>query len=178
VIGHWLTKEFEYRERVLEFTELQGTHSGENLANTVENILVELSLEHKLISITGDNATNNEAMASELYFSLSDRSKEQDANTAPLYRGLDSYIRCLAHVLNLIVKDILRALKSGDIEQAQAAYDSLQNGNPITNQSAIGRLRILALWINRNPQRRQNWKEICRLSDLPDKFIEYDVATR
>jgi hypothetical protein len=69
---------------VLEFTELQGTHSGENLANAVENMLVELNLEHKLISITGDNAGNNEAMASELYFSLSDRSREQDANPAPL----------------------------------------------------------------------------------------------
>jgi hypothetical protein len=178
VIGHWLTEEFEYRERVLEFTELQGAHSGENLASAVENMLVELSLEHKLISITGDNASNNEAMASELYFSLSNRFGEQDENSTLLYRGLDSYIRCLAHVLNLIVKDILRALKSGDTEQAQAACDSLQDGHSITNQSAIGRLRILALWISRNPQRRQNWKEICRLNDLPNKFIQYDVATR
>ncbi|KAJ6061220.1 hypothetical protein N7444_001916 [Penicillium canescens] len=73
IIGHWLTDEFEYRERLLEFTELQGVHSGENLAIAVENMLTELSLEDKLISITGDNASNNEAMASELYFSLSDR---------------------------------------------------------------------------------------------------------
>jgi hypothetical protein len=178
IIGHWLTEGFEYQERLLEFTELQGTHSGENLASAVENMLIELNLEHKLISITGDNASNNEAMASELYFSLSNRLGEQDTNSALLYRGLDSYIRCLAHVLNLIVKDILRALNSGDTEQAQAVCDSLQDGHSITNQSAIERLRILALWINRNPQRRQNWKEICRLNDLPDKFIEHDVATR
>ncbi|KAJ6125386.1 hypothetical protein N7471_012703 [Penicillium samsonianum] len=70
-------------------------------------MLNELSLEDKLISIIGDNASNNEAMASELYFSLSDRPR-----------------------------------------------------------------------INRSPQRRQKWKEICRLNNLPDKFVAYDVTTR
>ncbi|KAJ6038636.1 hypothetical protein N7460_007353 [Penicillium canescens] len=178
IIGHWLTDEFEYRERLLEFTELQGVHSGENLAIAVENMLTELSLEDKLISITGDNASNNEAMASELYFSLSDRPRGADAMPAPLYRGLDSYIRCLAHVLNLIVKDILRNVGSGTMEQAQVACDCLQTGNSITDHSAIGRLRVLALWINRSPQRRQKWKEICRLNNLPEKFVAYDVTTR
>ncbi|OQD74710.1 hypothetical protein PENANT_c169G07139 [Penicillium antarcticum] len=141
IIGHGLTDEFEYRERLLEFAELQGIHSGENLSIAVENMLIELGLEDKLSSITGDNASNNEAMASELFLSLSDRPGVEEAMPAPLYRGLDSYIRCLAHVLNLIVKDILR------------------------------KLRVLALWIYRSPQRRQKWKEICKLNNLPDKFV-------
>ncbi|KAJ5300165.1 hypothetical protein N7508_007408 [Penicillium antarcticum] len=178
VIGHWLTDEFEYRERLLEFAELQGIHSGENLSIAVENMLIELGLEDKLISITGDNASNNEAMASELFFSLSDRPGVKEAMPAPLNRGLDSYIRCLAHVLNLIVKDILRNLGSGTMKQAQVACDCLQTGNSITDHSAIGRLRVLALWINRSPQRRQKWKEICGLNCLPDKFVAYDVTTR
>jgi hypothetical protein len=141
-------------------------------------MLIELSLEDKLISIIGDNASNNEAMASELYFSLSDRPRVEDAMPAPLYRELDSYVRCLAHVLNLIVKDILRNLGSGTMEQAQVACDRLQTGNSISDHSAIGRLRVLALWINRSPQRRQKWKEIYRLNNLPDKFVAYDVTTR
>ena len=48
-------------------------------------MLIELSLEDKLISITGDNDSNNEAMASELYFSLSDGPSGEDAMPAPLY---------------------------------------------------------------------------------------------
>ena len=31
VIGHWFTEEFEYREKALEFKDLHGPHSGENL---------------------------------------------------------------------------------------------------------------------------------------------------
>ncbi|KAK9241545.1 hypothetical protein V1506DRAFT_550417 [Lipomyces tetrasporus] len=46
------------------------------------------------------------------------------------------------------------------------------------DQGVLARLRIVALWIDRSPQRRQKWKEVCKLLDLPDKFIEYDVDTR
>jgi hypothetical protein len=172
IIGHWLTEDFKYQEKVLEFTELHGIHSGENLATAVQCTLSELDLESKVIAITGDNASNNEVMASELYHALKESSPEIQ------FHGVDSYIRCLAHILNLIVKDILRALKSGSTQEAYAVCDSLREGEPITTQTALAKLRILALWISRSPQKRQKWKEICQYMDLPDRFIEYDVETR
>jgi hypothetical protein len=176
IIGHWLTEDFEYREKVLEFTELRGLHSGENLAAAVKAMLMELGLESKLIAITGDNATNNEVMVSELYHSL----KATNPGKEPLFQGEDSYVRCLAHILNLIVKDILQSLKSGTTEEAIAAWDSFKDGplTTFTSQEALAKLRILALWIDRSPQRRQKWKEICNFINLPNKFIEYDVDTR
>jgi hypothetical protein len=45
IIGHWLTESFDYQEKVLEFKELSGPHSGENLAAAVEDMLMELGLE-------------------------------------------------------------------------------------------------------------------------------------
>src|SRR5947208_1360715 len=44
VVGHWLTQEFKYKERVLEFKELEGVHSGENMAQAVDALLEELGL--------------------------------------------------------------------------------------------------------------------------------------
>lgn len=175
IIGHWLTEDFEYQEKVLEFTELCGTHSGENLAAAVETLLEELGLEHKLITITGDNASNNETMVSELFHNL-----QENLNSAPLFQGLDSYVRCLAHILNLIVKDIFRALKSGNTEEAHTACDCLRDGIPwpSATQGALAKLRIFALWIDRSPQRRKKWTDICQIANLPGKFIEYDVDTR
>jgi hypothetical protein len=78
-------KESKYREKVLEFTELHGAHSGENLVTAVETTLIELGLEQKLISITGDNASNNETMASESFDSLSNRLQIQEKDTILLY---------------------------------------------------------------------------------------------
>lgn len=123
VIGHWLTEEFEYREKVLEFKELRGPHSGENLAAAIQALLIELNLERKLLSITGDNASNNERMAVELFKSL-----QKTYGADSLFCGLDSYIRCLAHIINLIVKDILQALKSGSAEEAASICNNLDKG--------------------------------------------------
>jgi hAT family C-terminal dimerisation region len=175
VMGHWLTEDFLYKERVLEFTELQGIHSGENVATAIHTMLSELDLQEKLITITGDNAGNNETMVSELFHGLQDTAVEKDKIQ---FEGLDSYVRCIAHILNLIVKDILRALKSGNTKEAFAVCDDIQDGKSVPVQSALAKLRILTVWINRSPQRRQSWKEVCKIMNLPGKYIEYDVETR
>ncbi|CBF80312.1 uncharacterized protein ANIA_11074 [Aspergillus nidulans FGSC A4] len=137
IIGHWLMEDFIYQEKVLEFTELHGVYSRENLAAAVQLTLSELDLEEKLIIITGDNASNNKTMASELYYTLKGNIGE---SSILQFQGLDSYIRCLAYILNLVVKDILRALKSGSSEEAYAACISLCNGQPISTQSALAKL--------------------------------------
>lgn len=175
IIGHWFTDCFGYQEKVLEFKELLGPHSGENLAVAVEEMLVELGLEYKLITITGDNASNNERMVSCLSQNL-----RQKLGVNPLFHGQDSYIRCLAHVLNLIVKDILQTLKSGNMEEAHALCDNVNEGEQwsIGTKEPLARLRVLALWIHRSPQQRQKWNEICKIVNLSSKYIEYDVDTR
>ncbi|CEL08111.1 hypothetical protein ASPCAL11264 [Aspergillus calidoustus] len=182
VIGHWLTPNFEYQERVLEFREISGSHSGENMAELLQSMLSELQLEDKLLTITADNASNNETLASELYFNLAEKytsdSFDPSCSGRLRFLGIDSYIRCLAHVLNLIVSDILSAMKSGDHRSAAEACDLLQENQKIGQHSALARLRIMALWISRTPQRRQQWKVVCQSNGLKDKFIKYNVKTR
>ncbi|KAJ5343499.1 uncharacterized protein N7506_003323 [Penicillium brevicompactum] len=185
IIGHWLTEDFHYREETLEFCEIFGPHTGENIATVVHKALVELDLTSKLTTITGDNASNVQEMVSELWYLL-----EQNQNSLQPIRfsGPNSYIRCLAHISNLIVKDILRSLKAGSVSEANSICDNLQSRNPqsassssspsISSQSALAKLRILAIWISRSPQRRQDWKSICDEMKLDDKFIGYDVETR
>lgn len=52
-------------KRLLEFGETEGSHDGETLAILAENVLVQLSLDAKFISITGDTTNNNETMTTE-----------------------------------------------------------------------------------------------------------------
>lgn len=182
VIGHWLTADFQYHERVLEFTEIHGIYSGENIAEILHITLAELRIEHKLLTITADNATNNESLLSELYLNLTEKVRDTDAATSDIkrlrFQGVDSYVRCIAHVLNLIVSDVLSTLKTGDHTSATAACDLMQDNKDIGPQSALARLRIMTLWIARTPQRKQQWKVVCQSNRLNDKFIEYDVETR
>jgi hypothetical protein len=59
VIGYWITPDFDKREVVLDFMEIQGAHSGENLADSLLTMIHELDIAPKLLTITGDNAGNN-----------------------------------------------------------------------------------------------------------------------
>ena len=183
IIGYWLTEDFEYKERVLEFTEIQGEHSRENLAEIVESLLIELNLESKLLTITADNTSNNETLYFTLYENLSKRFDIKFENIESLYstlrfRRLDSFIRCLAYILNLIIKQFLAALKTGDIESAGEICDQIKDGKDIPDLSALARLRVLVLWLARIPQRRQQWKNSCRDASLPGRYIDYDIETR
>ena len=70
VIGHWLTENFEYKKHVLEFIEIEESHTDENMAEIVVNLLEKLAISIKLITITGDNAGNNDTLADEILHDL------------------------------------------------------------------------------------------------------------
>jgi hypothetical protein len=183
IIGHWISPEFEKRDELLEFTEINGPHSGENLAEVVLKMLDELDIAPKLLTITGDNAGNNGTLYDSLHDQLLKKYDNDDDRfrIRPLmrFRGRQSFIPCLAHILNLICKDVLASLKAGSAREAKAILDDMAiHVSPAFNslhstKGAIMKIRLLTLWIARSPQRRQNWKEIS-----PSKQVSYDVDTR
>jgi hypothetical protein len=146
-------------------------------------MLGELEIAPKLLTITGDNAGNNgtlcEALQSELLKTYDD--KDDPFRMKPLmrFRGRESFIPCLAHVINLICKEILVTLKAGSIKEAKALLDEIATqrepsfASTRTTKSAVVKIRLLTLWIARSPQRRQEWKMVS-----PDKQVRYDVDNR
>jgi hypothetical protein len=183
IIGHWITPNFEKREVVLDFAEIQGPHSGQNLADCLLTVIQELDIAPKVLTITGDNAGNNGTLCDILYTELLKEYEDEDDALClkpPMrFHGKRSFIRCLAHVINLICKEVLTALGSGSAREAKATLDELDRhknrGFPATcsEKSTIAKIRLLVLWIARSPQRRQDWKLIS-----PTKQINYDVDTR
>jgi hypothetical protein len=99
---------------------------------------------------------------SKLYFNLLEKYNSEDSNLPDKgrlrFQGIDSYIRYLTHILNLIVRDILSRIKSRDHKSTIEAYNLLQGNKKIGRQSTLARIRIITLWILRTPQRRQQWK--------------------
>src|SRR5207249_1890858 len=95
------------------------------------------------------------------------------------FYGQSSYIRCIAHVLNRIVKKILETLKSGDRTSADNAIELVLKRQYInTTDSALARLRVLAIWISRSPERKSQWRNICKHNGLSNMLIPYDVDTQ
>jgi hAT family C-terminal dimerisation region len=186
VIGHWYTPDFEEKEEVLEFVEVHGSHTGEVLAEAVLRVLEELKIKHKLFAITGDSAGNNGTLCQSLYNSLK---HELDDRFSPIgrprmrFHGKSSWIRCLAHVIALICKDVLGDLKAGSAKEAKRMLDSwdveFKTHDYVLphedGRSAVAKVRLLNLWILRSSGREQKWKAMPKTRT---RRPVYDVDTR
>jgi len=92
IIGYWLTKDFEYKEVVLEFTEIEGHKSRENMARIILDLLCELDIESKLISITSDTTSNNKTLVEEVETGLHDQFEEEPTLGTLCFYRQSSYI--------------------------------------------------------------------------------------
>jgi len=105
--------------------------------------------------------------------------RTDNLSNTPRFHGQASYIRCIAHVLNRIVKLILKTLNSRDRASANDAIELVSTGQYIsTTDSPLARLRVLVIWISRSPERKSQWRNICHDNNLSGTLIPYDVDTR
>ena len=88
------------------------------------------------------------------------------------FKGNESFIRFLAHVLNLVAKSMLKVLKAGSprdnkriIEQMRADKRETFRIDE-TPKSAIARLRLLVLWILASEQRVDKYMEHASVSSI------------
>ncbi|KNE95440.1 hypothetical protein PSTG_11293 [Puccinia striiformis f. sp. tritici PST-78] len=81
----------------LDFVKLKGSHTGKYLARMVQYIVEKFGIQNRICGIVSDNASNNAMMVTKL------------ANLKwKHFQGEPQWIRCFAHILNLVVKAILQ----------------------------------------------------------------------
>jgi hypothetical protein len=108
-------------------------HIGDNLAQKVVSVLESVQLQHRVIAVTTDNAANNLIMMDAITHKLqkdlqSPRIVEilQDSAIADVVNS-QVHIPCLAHVLQLAVKELFTFLKveatNDEIEMVWDASD-------------------------------------------------------
>lgn len=159
-----------------------GSHTGDNLAEAVYSCLSELGVELKLHTITADNSNNNVTMMSVLHQRLLEKASLASTNNL-LFEGEPSLVRCLAHVIDLVFKEIFKNLKADTISNAEAICDSISNGiisDDVRSGSfsVIQKVRVLAIWISRHSGRKQTWRRICQITNSSERYIPCDVASR
>lgn len=140
--------------------------------------LKDLDLDSKLLTITADNASNNGKMISEIFDELV-LQREDDESFKFRFQGQRSFVRCFAHILNLIVKEILSNLHTGeDVIAADIANEIDTEDRSQRQLSLIDRIRVCCHLASRTPQRRKTWKRVCRGMGKSDAIPQYDIKTR
>lgn len=103
VKGYYISPDWILQEKLLDFIPMRGRHTGASMAAEVVRLLEETDTKSRLLAITCDNASNNYTLTR----TLQTRLGEQDIR----WNALENTIPCLAHIINLVVQDVLQHLQ-------------------------------------------------------------------
>jgi predicted aldo/keto reductase-like oxidoreductase len=148
--GTWAGLNMVVYKACIDFIEIKSSHSGENLVYYIYKRCKKLGILHKILTLTRDNASNNDTTARHLHKKLSytyDDHLEENLiqGKSMRFQGEASKINCLAYVDNLIVKAILKELGLSTHKEAVAFLDRVSNHGwkSITMPLAAGDIAVL-----------------------------------
>ncbi|KAM4054434.1 restless-like transposase [Hirsutella rhossiliensis] len=139
IICFYIDKDGVPSKLVLGMPELKISHSGENIAAQILEILESYEILDKVGYITLDNAGNMDTATEEIAEALGFDPKKRR-------------VRCFGHVLNLVVKALLFGHKAD-------AFEAEINGEPVLDavqheiwrkKGPVGKLHNLVNWIHQS----------------------------
>jgi hypothetical protein len=172
ITGYFIDAEWIFREVLLGFKPLSGSHSGINLSTVLLETLLEYGITDRIFGLTTDNASNNKTMVNALQQALPENI---------------NIIRtpCLAHVIQLSLNqllDRLRAVPLNDTPQTKWTdkQSKLAQANAKREKrgiaSTLNKVRYLAIYIHASPQRRDTFNSL--QTKEPKVIPIQDVKTR
>ena len=123
VTAHWIDQDWKMKKILLDFIPLHESHTGLFLADKIIVMLEEFSLGSKLLALTTDNGSNMITLAENLKVSLA--LKYNNNNFL--------HFRCVAHVLNLAVKEGLKLIDE-PIKKIRQLASKIHNSQPILEE--------------------------------------------
>ncbi|SJL03663.1 uncharacterized protein ARMOST_16509 [Armillaria ostoyae] len=133
---------------LLDIVEVAKNHTGENLAEAFVEILEDFKLSDKILSITCDNASNNDTMIEAIAEAIDD------------FPGEANRTRCFAHITNLVAKSLLKQfdeLADGlDVEEVETRLRETEENGPGEKDNEDGLIDELAAM---TVSEREEWEE-------------------
>jgi hypothetical protein len=103
ITGYFIDQDWNYYEVLLGFEHLHGSHTGGNLSETVIQILQAHGIADQVLSITTDNASNNNTMMT----GIQEKMQSLVPSGTSIFR-----VPCIAHVIQLSLQQLLGKLKA------------------------------------------------------------------
>lgn len=146
VVAHFLDEKHKLQTALLDLRPLKGLHTGENIAKVMSTVIESYDIPAIVGFFIMDNASSNDTCIEEL-------AKQYPAITK------QSRLRCVGHILNLIVKALLFGQGVSKLEKELCGASDDERFEIWRKQSVIGKLHNFCVWINRSDQRRELLKQ-------------------
>lgn len=165
IIGHWTAADFSLKTVLLGIHEIHSRHTGFNIGSVLLPLFDELDITNKLGYSVTDNAQNNDMALKTLSTSLLKKGIHYDV---PSHR-----LRCIGHIINLIVKTMLFGVKA-------TIDDIVDLPSSDSYDGAIAKLHYIIYHIRMTPQRRDLYasEQAASLCASPEFIVIVDNATR
>ncbi len=98
IVSHFVDDDYQVRAILLAIREVCGEHSGENVGQTVVDVIREFQTESELGAFVLDNAGNNDIAIQYILneLELHDTHEEEHCR-----------LHCLGHIINLAAQDFI-----------------------------------------------------------------------
>lgn len=146
IVAHFLDENHKLQTALLDLPALKGPHSGENIAKVLSTAITFYDVSPTIGFFMMDNAANNDTCIQEL------------AKQYPTIKR-ESRLRCVGHMLNIIVKALLFGQGVSKLEQQLRGASDDERFEIWRKHSCIGKLHNFCVWINRSDQRRERLKQ-------------------
>jgi hypothetical protein len=143
IVARYIDEAGELKSTVLAMKEVDGEHTGENLAKYVLEAIYEYDLAKKLGYFVMDNAENNDTMITSLSASLR---RDLKLNYDPKHHRL----RCQGHIINLSVKSFLFVTDKENIQEDEAIDTmkvTLEEIEQWRKKGPLGKLHNFVVWL-------------------------------
>jgi hypothetical protein len=131
VVCHYVSKDWELEKKVVGFRLIECSHTGENIADRISNVVDEFGLIDKVFAVTLDNASANSKAYDILgpvlfgYMGSYPSPTRADPNHVTYFLV---HQRCACHIINLIVKSGLKVCKDW-LDDLRTAVNFLNSSN-------------------------------------------------
>lgn len=119
---HFINNEWNLISTALDFKPSNGNHAGLDIAKIFYEVISHFELSEKIGGIVLDNVSANSTFVAEFGKILRDKNIDFEVN--------DQHFRCLAHIINLAVQDVLKLMgigvkvsKINDLESQEDDHD-------------------------------------------------------
>jgi hypothetical protein len=167
VVAHYINSDWQLEKRVLGLVLIDVSHNGQNIVDCVASVLADYGLSKKVFAVTLDNASSNASAMQKLrpilskYLGFDVNDPQPACNPTEINFSINVvnsmflHQHCACHIINLIVKEALFALKS-----------------------AIERFRSAISWLNSSNQRIAAYKSYCIAIGVRPRKFQLDMDVR
>jgi hypothetical protein len=171
VVAHFIDNTGTRRTAVLALREVEGEHSGENIADVLLQVIKDYKITGQIGYFMADNASTNDTCINSVLQALYPNMSEKQRRRRRL--------RCFGHIVNLcaqafligkdaekVCKDLDAAYREGDMKRIKELW---------RKRGAIGKLHNIIRYIRASPQRRQFFRSIICGGELSE-FDSLEVS--